>query len=244
MEWLSGLCSILALLMELIVVPVCVVWLIITIVKKKDIKLPRNVLIGCVVAFIVFNGIGRATWVSPDDEVNTEDTSQDTLADADDSESETERDTQKDTSTQKDSETEAVAELSEEEYKAMCQEMYYSDIVLGDESLIGKKVKLYIEVSKLGKIDDATKEFNLIYEELDEKYHLKDLAFTAYVLDETYGLYSGHEIDVFFSEDYGLDAFDYDEGKEFVVYADIVHAVYIWDTYESLSIVPRYIEVK
>ena len=239
MEWLSSLCTILALLMELIVVPVCVVWLIITIVKKKDIKLPRNVLIGCVVAFIVFNGIGRATWVSPEDEVNTEDTSQDTLADADDSESETE----KDTSTQKDSETEEIAELSEEEYKALCKEMYRNELFYGDRGLYGEKVKLYLKVDEHGSFLDYLKPFSS-YDELNDEYHLKDDIFWAYVLGETSTVYSGARVEVYFSEDYGVDALDYEVGQEIVVYADVIGFSFSWEGADGVCIIPRYIEIE
>lgn len=134
------------------------------------------------------------------------------------------------------------SDLNESEYKNSCKELYYDDIFFGDENLKGQLVKLDLFVSEYYFFtnDDMQKEMiNDFYYE----YSLKRDFLKCCVRREGEDSYVGRQIDVFFSEDYGLDYSLFSAGQKVTVYAEVVRwSNNTMDGYNTVSIVPRFYE--
>lgn len=141
-------------------------------------------------------------------------------------------------------ETETVAELTEEEYKAMCQELFYDEVFFGEDNLEGKYVKLHLFLSeKYYFTADAI--YSDSHVQFVNKYNLKRDFFKCCVLHEDANSYVGRQIEMMFSDDYNLCPNNYETGQKLVVYAEVVSwSDNTWDGYNSVIVIPRYIEAE
>lgn len=133
-------------------------------------------------------------------------------------------------------------ELSEEEYKAQCQELFYDEVFFGEENLEGQSVKLHLFLSESAyfTIDSL---YSARFGEYMDKYELHRNLFECCVLREGEKSYVGQQISMWFSSHYDLDPSDYQTGDKVVVYADVINwSDNTWDGYNSVTIIPRYIE--
>lgn len=133
--------------------------------------------------------------------------------------------------------------LSEDEYKALCEELWYDDIFFSKESLNGKYVKLYlfIEEEKLITADD------MIYDSLVSTFvHDHDLERTYYecgVLRQNTNSYVGGQIELFIPKDSNCLPDDFGVEKKIVLYGEIInYSTVTWDGYNECGVIPRYIE--
>lgn len=272
MELLSELCGFLVSITIIIGFPVGIIWMIVSIVKKKNKKMPRNILIGCFVSIIFFTLIGSTAWsktdvykksiaenenTDKDKDVNLEIETDDKI---DKNQNKiTQENENKNTEVEKDSETqieseieegpeiETKTELTEEEYKSLCEELYYNDIFFGDKNLEGQYVKLHLFISE-SYYYEADALYGSSYTEYYEKYKIQRDFYKCCVMreetkDDTIPSYVGSQITMWFSGNYDLKHSDYKSGQKIIVYAEVVSwSNNTWDGYNSVTIIPKYIE--
>lgn len=254
MEFLSSLCSFIVTAIILIGIPVGVIWLIVAIVKRQSKKIPRNILVGCVVGIVVFSIIGGSAWSGTDDytEYQAEKEEQERLDALANAEKEQKNNTlNNETSTQTEIETEIesevetevveteseinVDELSEEEYKEMCMAIYDDDDTL--------KLEDRLEVGQLVKIDG--KLFNE-YKSLqvaafgEWRNRLEDRYFKCGVLtkerSDSNSIY-GERVYLVFDKEREWTTDDFELEQIVVVYGEVILK---WD---GVYIVPKYMEL-
>lgn len=139
-------------------------------------------------------------------------------------------------------EAEAV-ELTEEEYKSLCGEMYYDDIFFGEDDLEGKYVKLHLFLTEkyYFTVDDMHSDTFKLY---NDKYNLCRDFFKTSILRKEENSYAGvGKVNLWFSEDVGIDPNNYKTGEHIIVYADVIAwSNNTWNGYNSVTIIPKYIE--
>lgn len=132
--------------------------------------------------------------------------------------------------------------LSEEEYKALCKQMYYDEVFFGDEDLEGQLVKINVFVSEeyyFTNDDMYNESINAIY--FDNNLYRDFLK--CCVLREGTNSYVGEQITVFFSQDFGLNPSDYEPGDKIIIYAQVIaHSTNTWDGYNIVKVIPKYVE--
>lgn len=140
--------------------------------------------------------------------------------------------------------TKTVDEMTEEEYKEYCEELWYDDIFFSEENLKGHHVRLeiYVEESKFFKLE-------AIYDETTvnfiNKYNLQRELFACGVSRGEPNSYVGGQINLYFSDDYGYKQSDYETGQELIIYGEIVdYSRNTWNGYNVCGVIPRYIEEK
>lgn len=128
-----------------------------------------------------------------------------------------------------------VKTLTEEEYKELCTELYYDDIFFGTENLTGQYVKLNLFICEEYYYEDGT----------NEKYNAESHFYKCGVARKDEDIYVGKFIDMLFAYDYGYTVSDFEPGQKIIVYADVVYwGRDYYSGYNSVQIVPRYIELK
>ena len=137
------------------------------------------------------------------------------------------------------------ATLSDEDYKAQCQEIWYDDIIFGDrKDLTDTYVKLDLFVEEI-RIFDA---FGLDYttEQLFKDYDLDRTFFRCGVKrDAETWSYVGQTIDMLISNSvYGeTDVSNIHAGDHLTVYCKVISCLYdAWNGYNSVYVLPRIIE--
>ena len=260
MEFLSGLSSFIVTAIILIGIPVGVVWLIVAIVKKQSKKVPRNILIGCVAGVVVFSIIGSSAWSGTDEytEYQVEKEEQErieALANAEkekqDNVSVDESSTQIEMKTQVESETETeivetepeinVDELTEEEYKAMCERVYIEDF---EEKKVQDgqhvKMKAFIGARYAYKRYDT---LAIIIDDLIQKYDLEDEYFDVGPTSREHKssiverpIYGGI-VYLLFDKQYGISMDEYETADVAVVYGEVAQM------YSGPFVIPRYMEL-
>ena len=135
-----------------------------------------------------------------------------------------------------------TVELSKDEYKSMCQELFYDEIFFGDDNLEGKYVKLHLFLSEKYYFK-ADAIYDDSHVQFVNKYNLKRDFYKCCVLREDVDSYVGEQIEMMFSSDYDLNPNDYETGQKIVVYAEVVSwSDNTWDGYNAVIIIPRYID--
>jgi len=133
-------------------------------------------------------------------------------------------------------------DLSEEEYKKSCVELFYDDIFFSQDDLEGKDVKLNLFVSELYELRAKDMYYDYIQEMFGE-YNLQRNFLKCCVLREGTESYMGEQINVLFSNDYGLNATDYSGGEKITVYGKIIgYSTNSWRGYNKCEFMPLYIE--
>lgn len=133
-------------------------------------------------------------------------------------------------------------DLSEEEYKESCVELFYDDIFFSQDDLEGKDVKLNLFVSELYELRAKDMYYDYIQEMFGE-YNLQRNFLKCCVLREGTESYMGEQINVLFSNDYGLNATDYSGGEKITVYGKIIgYSTNSWRGYNKCEFMPLYIE--
>jgi hypothetical protein len=132
--------------------------------------------------------------------------------------------------------------LSEEDYKESCVELFYDDIFFSQDDLEGKDVKLNLFVSELYELREKDMYYDYIQEMFGE-YNLQRNFLKCCVLREGTESYMGEQINVLFSNDYGLNATDYSGGEKITVYGKIIgYSTNSWRGYNKCEFMPLYIE--
>lgn len=139
-------------------------------------------------------------------------------------------------------EEKTVDEMTEEEYKEYCEQLWYDDIFFSEENLKGHHVRLeiYVEEWRYFEIyaDQTTRDFI-------DNYNLQKDLFACGVSRGEPNSYAGGQINVYFSDDYGYKQSDYETGQELIIYGEIVdYSQNTWDGYNICGVMPRYIEEK
>lgn len=256
MEFLSSLSSFIVTAIILIGIPVGVIWLIVAVVKKQSKKVPRNILIGCVAGIVIFSVIGGSAWSETDDyaEYQAEKEEQEALVDAEkeqkDNTSNNDFSTQTEIETESEVETEVVEteseinvdELSEEEYKALCQVIYNNEDLMEEKVQDGQYVKLQMWLTNKYKYSYGDM-FWVVINKLTQKYDLEEEYFEGGALnrdnDDQYSAtsYVGESVYLLFNKEYSLSIDDFEEGDHVVVYGEMVQ------TWSGYFVMPKYMEV-
>jgi hypothetical protein len=132
--------------------------------------------------------------------------------------------------------------LTEDEYKALCAEIYYDEVFFGDTDLENTYVKLHLFLSEKyyftndNMLSDTWKNY-------DDKYDLNRDFYKCCVLREGTTSYVGMQINMWFSNKNELSPDDYKTGQKIIVYAKVIS----WSNntmngYNSITIIPKYVE--
>lgn len=154
--------------------------------------------------------------------------------------------TETETETEKETDTEIKTELTEQEYKSLCEELYYDDVFFGETDLEGKYVKLHLFLTEKQYFTSDTMLYNDTWKDYNEKYSLKRDLFECSVLRADSNSYVGKgKIKLWFSEKFELEPNDYSSGEKIIVYAQVISwSNNTWDGYNSVTIIPKYIEME
>ncbi len=140
-------------------------------------------------------------------------------------------------------ETEAsidIDNLSEEEYKSNCKQIYYEDI---EDDRVSKndyiKVEVYLEQILMKDLYDA------MADSLWQENNLSLTYFSFGVLCRDYENNYGGENYLLFSNDIDLDAINYNSGSYFYLYGKVLKVeTNGWTGKKSLYLMPKYIDNK
>lgn len=143
--------------------------------------------------------------------------------------------------TETESETEEVKVYTEDEYKAMCQVVYYDD-VFKDELEVGEYVKIYGFISEKNTYT-TTSTFGIVIDELIEEYDLEKKYLSSCIMHEetkedAVPSYMGKSVYLLFPNEYTLSADDYETGQKVVIYGEVVQ------TWSGVFIIPQYIDME
>lgn len=130
-------------------------------------------------------------------------------------------------------------EYTEDEYKNLCQELYYDDF-FNKEPYVGQYVKFYGFISGKGQYTFSST-FGMIIENINDKYNFNKEYLGCCVMHEetkndSVPSYFGHSVYLMFPGDTELDISCYDSGQKVVVYGEVVQ------TWSGIFIIPKYIE--
>lgn len=134
--------------------------------------------------------------------------------------------------------------LTEEEYKSLCNELYYDDVFWGEEDLENQYVKLHLFLSEkyYFTVDNM---YSSTYKKYYKKYKMNKDFYKCCVLRKEENSYAGRSINMWFSDNYELNPSDYKLGQKIIVYAQVVSwSDNTMDGYNSVTIIPRYIETE
>ena len=138
----------------------------------------------------------------------------------------------------------APKEYTEEEYKSMCKEKFYDEVFFGKEDLEGSYVKIHLLLSEKYKFTSSDKSSSTL-QEYDKKYSLKTNFYKCCVLREGTNSYVGRQINMWFSDHFDLDPDNYKTGQKITVYAQVISwSNNTWNGYNSVTIIPKYIETE
>lgn len=135
-------------------------------------------------------------------------------------------------------ETENI-EYTEDEYKNLCQELYYDDFF--DEAPdVGQYVKFHGFISGKGQYTSSST-FGIVIEDIDDKYNFRKEYLGCCVLheetkDSAIPSYFGESTYLMFPSESDLLIENYESGQYVVVYGEVVQ---IWS---GIFIIPKYIE--
>ena len=138
----------------------------------------------------------------------------------------------------------STQELSEEEYKNACIELFYDDVFFGKENLEGKLVKLHLFLSEKYYFTNE----DMLKDSLSacfEKYNLNRNFYKCCVLRKDTDSYVGKQINLWFSNNFSIEPDNYKTGQKIIVYAKVVNwSNNTMDGYNSVTAIPKYIETK
>lgn len=146
------------------------------------------------------------------------------------------------TEIQTETKAELLEELTEDDYKEICNELYYDDIFFGETNLEGEYIKLHVFLSEKmyftsnNMLSDTFKQY-------DNLYDLNKDFYKCCILRKDTTSYVGQQINMWFSNNYELNPGDYKTGQKIIVYGQIIS----WNNntmngYNSVTIIPKYIE--
>lgn len=130
-------------------------------------------------------------------------------------------------------------EYTEDEYKNLCQELYYDDFF--DEAPdVGQYVKFHGFISEKGQYTSSST-FGIVIEDIDDKYNFRKDYLGCCVLheetkDSAIPSYFGESIYLMFPSESDLLIENYESGQYVVVYGEVVQ------TWSGIFIIPKYIE--
>lgn len=134
--------------------------------------------------------------------------------------------------------------LTEEEYKLKCSELYYDEVFFGDTDLEGTYVKLDLMLSEkyFFTVDDLYKNS---FQELSEGRQINRDFYKCCVLRKDEDSYVGRQIELWFNDDYGLDIDSLEVGQKIIIYGEVISwSNNTWDGYNSVRVIPKYLEIK
>ena len=136
-------------------------------------------------------------------------------------------------------------ELTEDEYKAQCQEMYYDDVFFEDNLTSGDYVKLHLMISE-SYYFEMENIYSSSFSELMDKWSLYRDFYRCSVLRENEDSYVGvGKIDLYFSSNYELTPNKYDLGNKIVIYGEVISfSNNTVNGYNDVVIIPKYIEME
>ena len=139
---------------------------------------------------------------------------------------------------------ETKKEYTEEEYKSVCQELYYDDVFFGKKDLEGEYVKLHLMLSE--KYYFTSKDASSsTFQKYNTKYNLNTDFYKCCVLREGDNSYVGKQINMWFSNNLSLNPNKYHTGEKVIVYAEVINwSDNTWDGFNSVTIIPKYIETE
>lgn len=130
-------------------------------------------------------------------------------------------------------------EYTEDEYKNLCQELYYDDFF--DEAPdVGQYVKFHGFISGKGQYTSSST-FGIVIEDIDDKYNFRKDYLGCCVLheetkDSEIPSYFGESTYLMFPSESDLLIENYESGQYVVVYGEVVQ------TWSGIFIIPKYIE--
>lgn len=135
-----------------------------------------------------------------------------------------------------------VSSLSEDEYKNMCEILWYDEIFFSKDSLEGKYVRLDLFVEEWRFFNNKAA-YDVFATDFINKYNLQREFYKCGVQRENENSYVGGQITMYFTNENGYSASDMTEGDHLIAYGEIIeYSTLTNDGYNSCSFLPKYIE--
>lgn len=256
---MSFICGFLVFIVILLGFPISIIWFIFSAVKKKRLVAPAISIILCLVSIILFTTIGimtmekkeiNDTYTVSEEQIGNESVTEEGFPRSEPADKELD-----DINDLVDAESDSIEEnidiqdniavqneLSEEEYRKKCKELWHDDIFFGHGIDNGDLVKLdlFVEEERFFKIEAL---YGLPITELIDNYDLQRTFFYCGVQRKEEFSYIGGQINLFFSNLYDYSSSDIKEGDHLIIYGEIVEfSINTSDGYNYCSVIPRYIE--
>lgn len=261
---MANFLCVIGVMLLLLVLPVSVIITIVFAVKKKNILVSAICMPASLIVGVIFLGIGGYMYGQTDEYkqyvlVNKQQEESEKISPKSNEEDDTKEKSlsekyylesdyldespneEKNTSNDSD-QAEEKKELTEEEYKKICEDLYYDDIFFGDNDLEGKNVKLHLFLSEKYFFTASDMRSDTLKSYFD-KYNLKKDFYKCCVLRKDTNSYVGRQINMWFTDNFEIDANEYEVGEKLVVYAEVIAwSNNTWKGYNSVTIIPKYIE--
>lgn len=238
---MGELLMILALLLFLIGFPASIVATIVFAVKKKKIKAPAICIPASLVLSLIFLAIGAVLYSETDEHIENKENlrnEEEQRKTENDSEKQTEEELTTETPTQEPT-TVNADELSEDEYKANCKQIYYEDVK--DKSGVSKddyvKIEAYLQQTFQRDIYES------IVDDLWKGHNLDLTYFEFGILPKQYENNYGGENMLLFSNNYDLSPYSYKNGDKIIAYGKVIDVkTNGWTGRSNIYFIPKYIE--
>lgn len=131
--------------------------------------------------------------------------------------------------------------LTEEEYKAQCEELWHDDIFFSDSDLNGRYVKLDLFVEEERFYDAETVMYNSMVSDFLQEYDLKrTFYFCGVNRKDEIASYMGGQVSLYMPNDFDMEL---TIGDHLIFYGEIIdYSTMSLDGYNSCYLLPKFIE--
>lgn len=200
----------------------------------------KKIIIVVIVLFII-GSIGSQNEEQENNKPNTEQVTQRPNSENSEQASEIHKESE---TTAPEAEKPALKEYTEKEYKELCKEIFYDEIFFGETDLEEEYVKLHLFLSEKYYFSSNDK-LSSTFQDYNKKYNLKTNFYKCCVLREDSNSYVGKQINLWFSDNFDLEPDNYNTGEKIIVYGQVISwSNNTWDGYNSVTIIPKYIEME
>lgn len=130
--------------------------------------------------------------------------------------------------------------LTEEEYKAQCEELWHDDIFFSEDNLEGKFVKLDLFVEEERFYDAGTVMYNIMVSDFLKEYDVKrTFYFCGVNRKDEIASYMGGQVSLYIPNDFDMEL---TIGDHLIFYGEIIdYSTMSWDGYNSCYLLPKFI---
>ena len=138
------------------------------------------------------------------------------------------------------------SDLSEDDYKAQCVQMYHDDIFFSENDLEGQLVKVDLFLEEPYTFTAKSSRDSLTVDFIEKNNVQKDYFMCGVKRDSESLSYVGGQLELYFTNNSNLNCQDYSTGQHLTVYGQIVGYTKgndTWKGYAHCELVAKYIDV-